>query len=68
MQVVIRVNYGYFVSLKGQVDTAESESANVFASITANSVRAGRPDVRSLETYYDDSALSLACIVHHRML
>ncbi|RDH47862.1 hypothetical protein CBF18_21100 [Mastigocladus laminosus WC112] len=47
---------------------AEHVNADVFVSIHANSAGAGRPDVSGLETYYYDTGLSLARIVHRSIL
>jgi N-acetylmuramoyl-L-alanine amidase len=68
VQVKMTRNSDYFVSLQGRVDMAEKANASVFVSIHANSAGASRPDVSGLETYYYDSGLSLARIVHNNIL
>ncbi|GAB1543101.1 N-acetylmuramoyl-L-alanine amidase [Scytonema sp. NUACC21] len=68
VQAVLTRNSDYFVSLQGRVDMADRVNADVFVSIHANSAGAGRPDVSGLETYYYDSGLSLARIVHSSIL
>ncbi|ABA21088.1 Cell wall hydrolase/autolysin [Trichormus variabilis ATCC 29413] len=68
VQVVMARNSDYFVSLPGRVQMAERVGADVFVSIHANSAGAGRPDVSGLETYYYDSGLSLARVVHSSIL
>ncbi len=68
VQVVLTRSSDYFVTLPGRVKMAESVDADVFVSIHANSAGAGRPDVSGLETYYYDTGLSLARIVHRSIL
>ncbi len=68
VQVIMSRNSDYFVSLEGRVAMAARARADVFVSIHANSAGAGRPDVNGLETYYYDSGLSLARIVHSNIL
>ncbi|BAZ69063.1 MAG: N-acetylmuramoyl-L-alanine amidase [Pelatocladus maniniholoensis HA4357-MV3] len=68
VQVVLTRSSDYFVTLPGRVQMAERANADVFVSIHANSAGAGRPDVSGLETYYYDTGLSLARIVHRSIL
>jgi N-acetylmuramoyl-L-alanine amidase len=68
VQAVMTRNADYFVTLQGRVDMAEQVNADVFVSIHANSAGASRPDVNGLETYYYDSGLELARIVHNNIL
>ncbi|MEA5571849.1 N-acetylmuramoyl-L-alanine amidase [Calothrix sp. UHCC 0171] len=68
VQAVMTRNADYFVTLQGRVDMAERANADVFVSIHANSAGASRPDVNGLETYYYDSGLGLARIVHNNIL
>lgn len=68
IQAVMTRNADYFVTLQGRVDMAERINASVFVSIHANSAGASRPDVNGLETYYYDSGLELARIVHSTIL
>ena len=42
----------YFVSLQGRTDMANRAGADLFVSIHANSMGAGRPDISGLEVYY----------------
>jgi N-acetylmuramoyl-L-alanine amidase len=58
----------YFVTLPGRVTMAQRAKADVFVSIHANSAGANRPEVNGLETYYYDSGLTLARIVHSKIL
>ncbi|BAY45556.1 cell wall hydrolase/autolysin [Scytonema sp. HK-05] len=67
VQVMLTRNADYFVELQGRVDMADQANANLFVSIHANSVGA-RPDVNGLETYYYDSGLDLARVVHSTIL
>ncbi|OKH53392.1 hypothetical protein NIES2101_11080 [Calothrix sp. HK-06] len=68
IQAVMTRNADYFVTLQGRVDMAERINADVFVSIHANSAGASRPDVNGLETYYYDSGLEVARIVHSTIL
>jgi N-acetylmuramoyl-L-alanine amidase len=68
VQVVLTRDSDYFVSLPGRVQMAERANADVFVSIHANSAGANRPEVSGLETYYYDNGLTLARIVHNRIL
>ncbi|MGI8503261.1 MAG: N-acetylmuramoyl-L-alanine amidase [Hassallia sp.] len=68
VQVILTRDSDYFVSLQGRVDLAERANADVFVSIHTNSAGLERPDVSGLETYYYDSGLSLARIVHNSIL
>jgi N-acetylmuramoyl-L-alanine amidase len=68
VQVILTRDSDYFVSLQGRVDLASRANADVFVSIHTNSAGLQRPDVSGLETYYYDSGLSLARIVHSNIL
>jgi len=68
VQVVMTRDSDYFVTLPGRVQLAERANADVFVSIHANAVGLGRSDVSGLETYYYDSGLGLARIVHNSIL
>ncbi len=68
VEAVMTRNSDYFVTLQGRVDMASQASADVFVSIHANSAGSSRPDVNGLETYYFDSGLGLARIVHSTIL
>lgn len=68
VQAVMTRNADYFVTLQGRVDMGQQINASVFVSIHANSAGASRPDVNGLETYYYDSGLELARIVHSTIL
>jgi N-acetylmuramoyl-L-alanine amidase len=61
VRAVLTRNSDYFVSLQGRTDMANRAGADLFVSIHANSMGAGRPDVSGLEVYYfGNSALSSA--------
>ncbi len=68
VQVKLTRSSDYFVTLPGRVQMAERANADLFVSIHANSAGAGRPDVNGLETYYYDTGLSLARVVHRSIL
>ncbi|WP_017319258.1 N-acetylmuramoyl-L-alanine amidase [Mastigocladopsis repens] len=68
VQAVLTRDSDYFVTLQGRVDIADRVNADVFVSVHANSAGADRPEVSGLETYYYDSGLSLARIVHNNIL
>ncbi len=67
VQAVLTRNSDFFVELQGRVNIAERANANLFVSIHANSA-GPRPDVNGLETYYFDSGLGLAQVVHRNIL
>ncbi|MBE9206666.1 N-acetylmuramoyl-L-alanine amidase [Nostoc sp. LEGE 06077] len=68
VQVILTRSSDYFVTLPGRVQLAERANADVFVSIHANALGGGRSDVSGLETYYYDSGLSLARVVHSSIL
>ncbi|MBD2624976.1 N-acetylmuramoyl-L-alanine amidase [Trichormus variabilis] len=68
VQAVMTRDSDYFVSLPGRVQMAERANADVFVSIHANSAGASRPEVSGLETYHYNNGLTLARIVHNRIL
>ncbi|WP_071189589.1 N-acetylmuramoyl-L-alanine amidase [Trichormus sp. NMC-1] len=68
VQAVMTRDSDYFVSLPGRVQMAERANADVFVSIHANSAGASRPEVSGLETYHYGNGLTLARIVHNRIL
>ncbi|MDB9439243.1 N-acetylmuramoyl-L-alanine amidase [Dolichospermum lemmermannii CS-548] len=68
IQVIMTRDSDYFVTLPGRVTMAERANADVFVSIHANSAGANRPEVSGLETYYYDSGLTLARVVHKKIL
>jgi N-acetylmuramoyl-L-alanine amidase len=68
VQAMLTRDSDYFVTLQGRVDIAERANADVFVSVHANSAGDDRPDVSGLETYYYDSGLSLARVVHNSIL
>ncbi|MBD2292853.1 N-acetylmuramoyl-L-alanine amidase [Anabaena sphaerica FACHB-251] len=68
VQAVLTRDSDYFVTLPGRVQMARRANADVFVSIHANSVGLNRPEVSGLETYYYDNGLSLARIIHNRIL
>jgi N-acetylmuramoyl-L-alanine amidase len=67
VQVALTRDTDYFVTLQGRVDMAAQANADLFVSVHANSV-GNRPDVNGLETYYYDSGLDLARVVHSNIL
>lgn len=68
IQVIMTRDSDYFVTLPGRVTMAQRAKADVFVSIHANSAGANRPEVNGLETYYYGSGLTLARIVHSKIL
>ncbi|MBP5976165.1 N-acetylmuramoyl-L-alanine amidase [Brasilonema sp. CT11] len=68
LQAILTRDSDYFVTLQGRVDIAQKTNADVFVSVHANSAGDDRPEVSGLETYYFDSGLSLAQIVHKSIL
>ena len=68
IQVIMTRDSDFFVSLPGRVTIAERANADAFVSIHANSAGANRPEVSGLETYHYNSGLTLARIVHSKIL
>ena len=68
IQVIMTRDSDYFVTLPGRVTMAQQANADVFVSIHANSAGASRPEVSGLETYHYNSGLTLARIVHNKIL
>ncbi|HCQ20396.1 MAG: N-acetylmuramoyl-L-alanine amidase [Aphanizomenon flos-aquae MDT14a] len=68
IQVIMTRDSDYFVTLPGRVTIAEQANASVFVSIHANSAGENRPEVSGLETYHYDTGLTLARIVHSKIL
>ncbi len=56
------------LDLEPRVQMAEQSNATVFVSIHANAISLSRPDISGLETYYYDSGLGLAQIIHQNVL
>lgn len=56
------------LDLEPRVQMAEQSNATVFVSIHANSISLSRPDISGLETYYHESGLGLAQIIHQNVL
>jgi N-acetylmuramoyl-L-alanine amidase len=57
----------YFVSLQGRTNMANRAGADLFVSIHANSMGAGRPDINGLEVYYFGDR-GLADTIHRSIL
>ena len=68
IQVIMTRDSDYFVTLPGRVTMAQQANADVFVSVHANSAGESRPEVSGLETYYYDSGLTLARVVHSKIL
>lgn len=68
IQVIMTRDSDFFVSLPGRVNIAQRTNADAFVSIHANSAGANRPEVNGLETYHYNSGLTLARIVHSKIL
>jgi N-acetylmuramoyl-L-alanine amidase len=67
IQTMMARTSDYFVSLQGRTDMANRAGADLFVSIHANSMGAGRPDISGLEVYYfGDRGLSDA--IHRSIL
>ena len=56
------------LDLEPRVQLAERANATVFVSIHANSINLSRQDISGLETYYYQSGLNLARIIHQSVL
>ena len=56
------------LDLEPRVQLAERINATVFVSIHANSINLSRQDISGLETYYYQSGLNLARIIHQSVL
>lgn len=56
------------LDLEPRVQLAERLNATVFVSIHANSISLSRPDISGLETYYYQSGLDLARVIHQSVL
>lgn len=56
------------LDLEPRVQMAEQSNATVFVSIHANAISLSRPDISGLETYYHESGLGLAKIIHQNVL
>ncbi|BFM40027.1 N-acetylmuramoyl-L-alanine amidase [Synechocystis sp. LKSZ1] len=67
IRTMLARNSDYFVSLQGRTDMANRAGADLFVSIHANSMGAGRPDVSGLEVYYYDSP-ELSRFIHRSIL
>ena len=68
IQVIMTRDSDFFVSLPGRVTIAERANADAFVSIHANSAGDNRPEVNGLETYHYNTGLTLAQIVHSKIL
>ncbi|PZV09316.1 MAG: N-acetylmuramoyl-L-alanine amidase [Leptolyngbya sp.] len=56
------------LDLEPRVQMAEQSNATVFVSIHANAISLSRPDISGIETYYHESGLGLAQIIHQNVL
>ncbi|PSB25644.1 N-acetylmuramoyl-L-alanine amidase [Stenomitos frigidus ULC18] len=56
------------LDLEPRVQLAERANATVFVSIHANSINLSRQDISGLETYYYQSGLNLARVIHQSVL
>ncbi len=68
VQAILTRDGDYDFDLPPRVAMAEQYNATAFVSIHANSINLSRPDVNGLETYYHDSGLDLARIIHTSVL
>jgi len=68
IQVIMTRDSDFFVSLPGRVTIAQRANADAFVSIHANSAGENRPEVNGLETYHYNTGLTLARIVHSKIL
>ena len=68
IQVIMTRDSDFFVSLPGRVTIAERANADAFVSIHANSAGENRLEVNGLETYHYNTGLTLAQIVHSKIL
>ncbi|MCS6814367.1 MAG: N-acetylmuramoyl-L-alanine amidase [Cyanobacteria bacterium] len=56
------------LGLEPRVQLARQVNATIFVSIHANAISLSRPDVNGIETYYYDSGLRLAQVIHRNMI
>ncbi|MBC7970593.1 MAG: N-acetylmuramoyl-L-alanine amidase [Verrucomicrobia bacterium] len=68
VQAVITRNDDRDLDLEPRVQLAERLNATVFVSIHANAISLSRQDISGLETYYHQSGLNLARIIHQSVL
>jgi N-acetylmuramoyl-L-alanine amidase len=68
VQVVMTRTGEYDVGLQPRVDTAQRANATAFVSLHANAISMSRPDINGIETYYFNSGLELARVLHRSML
>lgn len=67
IQTMMARTSDYFVSLQGRTDMANRAGADLFVSIHANAMGAGRPDISGLEVYYFGDR-GLADTIHRSIL
>lgn len=68
VQVVMTRNAEIDLDLQPRVDIAERANATIFVSIHANAISMSRPDVNGLETFYFNSGLDLARVLHRNLI
>jgi len=68
VQAVITRSDDRDLDLEPRVQLAQRVNATVFVSIHANAISLSRPDINGLETYYYQSGLNLARVIHQSVL
>jgi N-acetylmuramoyl-L-alanine amidase len=68
VQAILTRSQDIDLDLEPRVQMAEQADAAVFVSIHANAIDMSRPDINGLETYYYDSGLELARVIHGNIL
>lgn len=68
VQAILTRSQDIDLDLEPRVQMAERADAAVFVSIHANAIDMSRPDINGLETYYYDSGLELARVIHSNIL
>lgn len=68
VQVVMTRDAEFDLGLQPRVDIAQRANATIFVSIHANAISMSRPDVNGIETYYHQTGLQLAQVIHRNLL
>lgn len=68
VRVVTTRDAEFDLGLQPRVDIAQRANATVFVSIHANAISLSRPDVNGIETYYHQTGLELARVIHRNLV